>query len=112
MTKLTTLKPRLLEVRASALKAVNPDSWRDGKTKTAERGYGGKWQRERLVFLKANPLCVYCQRESRVEAASVVDHKVPHRGDWSVFWDRKNWQALCKRCHDSTKKVEEAGMGG
>ncbi len=30
-------------------------SWRDDKRKTAERGYGGKWQKARETFLKRNP---------------------------------------------------------
>ncbi|MGN8738508.1 HNH endonuclease signature motif containing protein [Bilifractor sp. HCP3S3_D3] len=39
--------------------------------------------------------------------ATVVDHIVPHRGDPKLFWDRSNWQALCKRCHDKkTRKYD------
>ncbi|MDZ7809242.1 MAG: HNH endonuclease signature motif containing protein [Arhodomonas sp.] len=37
-------------------------------------------------------------------AATVVDHKTPHRGDWSLFWDQDNWQALCAHCHSSHKQ--------
>ena len=28
-----------------------------------------------------------------------LDHIIPHRGDRKLFWDRDNWQALCKSCH-------------
>jgi 5-methylcytosine-specific restriction endonuclease McrA len=46
-------------------------------------------------------------------AASVVDHKIPHRGDQVLFWSEDNWQPLCKRCHDSVKQTEEAaGLAG
>ena len=31
---------------------------------------------------------------------TVVDHIVPHRGDQKLFWDKSNWQPLCKACHD------------
>ena len=27
-------------------------------------------------------------------------HIRPHRGDPVLFWDEKNWQSLCKPCHD------------
>jgi 5-methylcytosine-specific restriction endonuclease McrA len=55
----------------------------------------------------------------------VVDHVKPHRlgealasGDEAtieaaraLFWDRKNWQGLCKLCHDSVKQAQEkSGM--
>jgi 5-methylcytosine-specific restriction protein A len=82
-------------------------SWRDDKRKTAERGYGGKWQKARETFLKRNPLCSFCEQENKIVAASVVDHIKPHLGDQALFWDTANWQPLCKPCHDSTKKIME-----
>lgn len=54
-----------------------------------------KWRKARLAYLQANPLCVQCAKENRVTQANVVDHIVPHRGDRRLFWDKKNWQALC-----------------
>ncbi len=78
--------------------------WRDSKATVAERGYGGKWQRLRLDFLKKNPLCVYCQREGRVTEAKVVDHIIPHRGDQKLFWNQNNWQALCKSWHTKSAR--------
>ncbi|WP_317617964.1 HNH endonuclease [Rhodobacter capsulatus] len=39
--------------------------------------------------------------------ASVVDHITPHRGNKALFWDRYNWQALCKPCHDRVKQRQE-----
>lgn len=84
-------------------------SWRTDKRKTAERGYGGKWQRAREFFLQRNPLCVFCQKRGRPELATVVDHIIPHKGDLKLFWDRKNWQPLCKSCHDGEKQALERG---
>lgn len=81
-------------------------TWRDDKT-TAERGYGGRWQRARAVFLRSNPLCVHCQREGRVTAATLVDHRIPHRGDMALFWDQTNWDALCSTHHSSDKQMAE-----
>ena len=39
-------------------------------------------------------------KEGKLTPATVVDHIVPHRGDPRLFWDEKNWQPLCKECHD------------
>lgn len=108
MGRLTTVKPRVQMAQGRQMQTADCESWRSGKT-TAERGYGGKWQRERERFLFKHPLCCYCQAKGIVTAATVVDHKVPHRGDQSLFWDQKNWQPLCKTCHDSDKQAEERG---
>lgn len=43
------------------------------------RIYGSKWDRERLIFIRAHPLCVMCQEQGRVTAATVVDHIIPHK---------------------------------
>jgi 5-methylcytosine-specific restriction endonuclease McrA len=83
-------------------------NWRDGKT-TAERGYGHKWQQSREVFLLNNPLCVMCKAEGKINAASVVDHIEPHKGDLKLFWRRSNWQPICKWHHDSVKQRMERG---
>lgn len=54
-------------------------------------------------------------------AAAVVDHIKPHRLKAAInggkqdeiakaqklFWDKTNWQPLCKQHHDSTKQREE-----
>jgi 5-methylcytosine-specific restriction protein A len=40
-------------------------------------------------------MCSACHRE----AATVLDHIVPHRGVARLFWDQTNWQALCVHCH-------------
>lgn len=52
------------------------------------------------AFLQSHPLCAECRKLGRYTKATVVDHIVPHRGDQKLFWDRSNWQPLCKACHD------------
>lgn len=74
-----------------------------------KRMYDSKWQRARLAFLRENPLCVFCKALGRDVSATVVDHIEPHRNNWSLFWSRSNWQALCKPCHDGTKQAIEKG---
>lgn len=76
----------------------------------AKRGYNSRWAKARATYLAANPLCVMCAQRGVVTPATVVDHKVPHRGDSGLFWDSGNWQSLCKRCHDSHKqRLERSG---
>jgi 5-methylcytosine-specific restriction enzyme A len=77
----------------------------------AERGYGNRWQKARATYLRKNPLCVHCKAEDRLIAATVVDHRIPHRGDWVLFWDTDNWQSLCKRHHDVKTATEDGGFG-
>lgn len=69
-----------------------------------ERGYDSRWDKARRTFLSRHPLCVMCEREGRVTAATVVDHIIPHRGDQKLFWDTGNWQSLCKPHHDRDKQ--------
>ena len=67
-----------------------------------------KWKALRRTVLSANPLCVECQKYSRLTAAKEVDHIVAHKGDPNLFFDLKNLQGLCKRCH-SSKTAREDG---
>lgn len=91
--------------------AGNTPSWRQDKRKTAERGYGSRWQTARKRFLAKpeNVLCRMCSERGLVTEATVVDHIKPHMGDQSLFWDTGNWQPLCKQCHDSAKQREDKG---
>ena len=73
------------------------DRLRGGAT---ARGYDGRWQKARAIFLKQHPLCAFCLAEGKVVPATVVDHIIPHRGDQRLFWDQTNWEPLCKKCHD------------
>lgn len=71
------------------------------------RGYTSKWQRESKRFLQGHPLCAECMKQGRYTKATVVDHIMPCRGDQKLFWDRSNWQSLCKPCHDRKTLTEE-----
>jgi 5-methylcytosine-specific restriction enzyme A len=72
----------------------------------ARRGYGPRWRRARAAYLARHPLCVPCKAVGRLQAATVVDHVVPHCNDPVLFWDEANWAALCKRCHDAKTACE------
>jgi 5-methylcytosine-specific restriction endonuclease McrA len=66
--------------------------------------YNYRWSKARLRYLASNPRCSMCRLRGKVAAAIVVDHIIPHKGNRDLFWDEKNWQPLCKSCHDSTKQ--------
>lgn len=74
----------------------------------ASRGYNSKWAAARKDFLFLNPLCAECLKTNLLTSATVVDHIIPHRGDMKVFWDRGNWQALCKICHDRKTATKDS----
>ena len=74
-----------------------------------QRGYDRHWSKARRLYLMDNPLCVRCLERGLIVEASVVDHIEPHRGERLKFWDRDNWQSLCKRCHDKKTGSEDRG---
>ena len=80
---------------------------RGDRVSSGKRGYGSKWQKERLRFLQIHPLCVRCEKEGKYVKATVVDHIVPHRGDQVLFWDKTNWEPLCKKHHDIKTMTED-----
>ncbi len=88
------------------------------------RIYNNRWDKARLTFLKSHPVCVMCLRQHRAVPATVVDHIKPHKlkealnggtqeeiaKAQKLFWDKANWQPLCKQHHDSTKqRIEKRG---
>jgi 5-methylcytosine-specific restriction endonuclease McrA len=48
-----------------------------------------------------------CEQAGRLAAASVVDHREPHKGDVAKFWDQSGWQSLCAKCHNAAKQSED-----
>ncbi len=58
--------------------------------------------------LLKEPFCRECAREGLRVYATVVDHIVPHRGDWKLFCDPNNLQSLCKHHHDKKTMQERA----
>ena len=69
------------------------------------RGYTSRWQRESKDFLAKpeNKFCVCgCGR-----LANLVDHIIPHRGDYQLFWDKGNWQPMYSSCHNGRKQRQE-----
>ena len=66
-----------------------------------------EWQAVRLAQLSRQPLCESCQRQGRVTAATVVNHRIPHKGDRYLFFDQGNHESSCKPCHDGPTQAAE-----
>ena len=73
---------------------------REHRGSARQRGYTYAWEKASKAFLREHPLCVECLKENRLTPAEVVDHIIPHRGSKKLFWDKSNWQPLCKHHHD------------
>jgi len=73
--------------------------------------YSYQWRKVSKEFLKEHPICAFCVKEGRLTPSTEVDHIKQHGGDRRLFWDRKNWQALCKSCHSKKTAKEDGGFG-
>lgn len=71
------------------------------------RLYDARWRAESKAFLKVHTHCAYCLERNKRVRSTIVDHKIPHRGDIRLFWDKRNWQPMCRTCHDAAKQREE-----
>jgi hypothetical protein len=62
--------------------------------------------RLRKFQLMQHPLCKFCLQRGIVTRTNVVDHVVPHKGDWTEFVTGE-LQSLCEPCHKSAKRQIE-----
>lgn len=95
----------LRNTNATKRKAFN------ARESSSSRGYDAKWRKARRYHLIHNPLCVACKADELVVQATVVDHRIPHKGDQVIFWDRSNWQSLCTEHHNIKTATEDGGFG-
>lgn len=115
MAKLQTKRPRLQNhtPRLNVLSGRTGSARKNKGQSSTARGYGYRWQKERAAFLVENPLCAMCSTETVPVLAEVVDHIMPHGGNEKLFWDKNNWQPLCKRCHSGAKqRIEQQNRVG
>lgn len=69
------------------------------------------WRKGRLRHLREYPLCVQCRSIGKITIATVVDHKVPHRGDRDIFFNEAGWQSMCVQHHNEKTAAEDGGFG-
>jgi len=84
----------------------------DRRGSSTERGYNARWQRYRAQFLARHPLCECkeCRDNKATTVATVVDHIVPHKGDYNLFWDPSNHQAMSEQHHNIKTAKENGGF--
>ena len=85
----------------------------DFRPNATDRGYTYEWKQERKRYLRRHPFCECqeCRTSGKPFKADVVDHIKPHRGDMFLFWDKSNWRAMAKRCHDQKTVRHDGGFG-
>ena len=72
-----------------------------------------RYKRERIAFLHEHPICECedCTSQGRLLPATRVDHKVPHKDDYNLFYDWDNWQAMTEECHNKKTAREDGAFG-
>lgn len=112
------MKP-LKPCRHPGCPVLTRDGWCDKHRPRYSRGASEKyhwmyslpiWRDDlRPAQLLREPFCRECAKAGRRARATVVDHIVPHRGNWTLFVDPANHQSLCKYHHDR-KTMQETVM--
>ncbi len=85
---------------------------RDKPARNARKmGYDKNWEKARIAHLQQHPLCVYCLQKNPPEytVATVVDHSIPHKGSYKIFWDKTKWVSSCTTCHNRKTASEDMG---
>lgn len=65
------------------------------------------WRALRLQQLNREPLCHIHLRRGKEVPATVCDHFEPFGDSWEKFIDPNNHRSVCKRCHDSAKRLQQ-----
>jgi hypothetical protein len=66
-----------------------------------------RWRALRKAQLQDQPLCERCKAKGFIVAATVVNHRKPHKGDEALFWTTDNLLSVCQPCHDGPIQAEE-----
>ncbi len=103
--------PNLIQVGQGycpAHKAVHKTDYQR-RDPITNRIYGSvRWKKFRKMYLARNPLCV--NYDDCHNAATVVDHIKPHRGDEDLLWDEANLNPMCRGCHNYKINSQDGGF--
>jgi 5-methylcytosine-specific restriction enzyme A len=89
----------------SAVRHAVPMTRRDDRRSPEAAAYRklyktAAWKHARATQLARQPLCELCLERGITRAATVVNHRQPHKGDMTLFLDPKNLQSVDSDCHD------------
>jgi len=116
--RIKMLKPRLSTMRprfgAATREEKEAQRFKDRDASHEFRAWykTKRWRdlRER-VLLRDLYTCAMCAKVCSGAypdpGSAVVDHRQPHRGDETLFWEEANCQCMCKGCHDGEKQRTE-----
>lgn len=76
-------------------------------------GYGSKWRRYSAEFIGENPWCCdpFNRHPGQCVPSSVTGHRVAHKGNREMLWNRANHYALCASCNAYQCARFEGGFG-
>jgi 5-methylcytosine-specific restriction protein A len=101
------MSTRNMSVKSSAATGERKDS-RSETAQSYRRLYKTSlWRALRLAQLHDRPLCERCEAKGFIIAATVVNHRKPHKGDPTLFAAPTNLESTCKPCHDGPIQSEE-----
>ena len=66
-----------------------------------------EWKRLQAAQLKKQPLCERCLNRGVEVRATIVHHRMPHRGNLSLMFDPMNLESVCKPHHDGAIQADE-----
>ncbi|WP_151765914.1 hypothetical protein [Acinetobacter colistiniresistens] len=70
------------------------------KDRANKKGFKDKvWKAAATEYLNECRVCEECSRRGYVSIALAVTHKVNPISDRVLFWDKRNWFAVCGPCH-------------
>lgn len=109
-------RPQQFHPIPASVRRAQSRQYEQQRGSSTQRGYDYRWQKASKLYLKSHPYCVHCEARGHIERGSksnplCVDHVIPHRGDYALFWDQDNWQSLCKYHHDRKTVQEDGGFG-
>ena|SRR5437016_5588404 len=76
-------------------------------------GYDARWDRYSRGFLRGNPFCCdpFARHRGQIVRATVTGHKLAHKGNETLLWDRDNHYPLCSGCNSYQCAKYEGGFG-
>lgn len=70
----------------------------EDRPRSRDEYHTNRWTVMSRKFREANPLCARCREKGNLVPAEVTDHVIPVE-ICGNFWDRSNWQPLCRKCN-------------